>query len=205
MGINGKRIGLKGSWKYIRTLEWNWKRDVTLVPSKMEQLIIESNFFHYFRIRNSAKGKPGSKLFKNSGVVESSIRVIWGCSMFQGLGCLPIKAVRELGSECRETVRSISGVAVRALRGPFLSTRGREGHTSSVAVIVPTINAGASGSTAETTRGSLSLRGSSDRIFENSREGVEEQHQSIPNLVVKLYYGDDTIGEVLGQNSLTAG
>ncbi|GKB36062.1 hypothetical protein Tco_0881004 [Tanacetum coccineum] len=49
---------------------------------------------------------------------------IWGCSMFQGLGCSPIKAVRELGSEHRETVQSISGVGVRALRGPFPSTRG---------------------------------------------------------------------------------
>ena len=48
----------------------------------------------------------------------------WGCSMFQGLGCSPIKTVRELGSERRETVRSISGVGVRALRGPFPSTRG---------------------------------------------------------------------------------
>ncbi|KAK5819576.1 hypothetical protein PVK06_024589 [Gossypium arboreum] len=48
----------------------------------------------------------------------------WGCSMFQGLGCSPIKAVRELGSERRETVWSISGVGVRALRGPFPSTRG---------------------------------------------------------------------------------
>lgn len=27
--------GLKGSWKHIRTLEWNWKRDVTPVPSEM--------------------------------------------------------------------------------------------------------------------------------------------------------------------------
>ncbi|KAK4721710.1 hypothetical protein R3W88_011943 [Solanum pinnatisectum] len=44
--------------------------------------------------------------------------------MFQGLGCLPIKAVRELGSERRETVRSIFGAGVRALRGPFPSTRG---------------------------------------------------------------------------------
>ncbi|KAI5381277.1 hypothetical protein KIW84_UN0865 [Lathyrus oleraceus] len=48
----------------------------------------------------------------------------WSCSRFQGLGCSPIKAVRELGSERRETVRSISGVGVRALRGPFPSTRG---------------------------------------------------------------------------------
>eukprot|EP01018_Ginkgo_biloba_P014086 Gb_29216 [translate_table: standard] len=48
----------------------------------------------------------------------------WGGSTFQGLGCSPIKAVRELGSERRETVRSISGAGVRALRGPFPSTRG---------------------------------------------------------------------------------
>ena len=48
----------------------------------------------------------------------------WGCIRSQGLGCSPIKAVRELGSERRETVRSISGVGVRALRGPFPSTRG---------------------------------------------------------------------------------
>jgi len=47
-----------------------------------------------------------------------------GCSMFQGLGCSPIKAVRKLGSERCETVRSIFGVGVRALRGPFPSTRG---------------------------------------------------------------------------------
>ncbi|TYI19601.1 hypothetical protein ES332_A07G175700v1 [Gossypium tomentosum] len=32
-----------------------------------------------------------------------------------------------------------------------------------------------------------------------------EQHQSIPNLVVKLYCGDDTVGEVLRQNSSTPG
>ncbi len=47
-----------------------------------------------------------------------------GGSTSQGLGCSPIKAVRELGSERRETVRSISGVGVRVLRGAFLSTRG---------------------------------------------------------------------------------
>ncbi len=36
----------------------------------------------------------------------------WGCSRSQGLGCSPIKAVRELGSERRETVRSLSVVGV---------------------------------------------------------------------------------------------
>ena len=48
----------------------------------------------------------------------------WGCSRSQGLGCSPIKAVRELGSERRETVRSLSGVGVGYLRGAVLSTRG---------------------------------------------------------------------------------
>src|SRR5699024_10764574 len=36
----------------------------------------------------------------------------WGCSRCRGLGCSPIKAVRELGSERRETVRSLSVVGV---------------------------------------------------------------------------------------------
>lgn len=27
--------GLKGAWKYIRTLEWKWKRDVAPVASEM--------------------------------------------------------------------------------------------------------------------------------------------------------------------------
>ena len=48
----------------------------------------------------------------------------WGCSRSQGLGCSPIKAVRELGSERRETVRSLSGAGARYLRGAVLSTRG---------------------------------------------------------------------------------
>ena len=49
---------------------------------------------------------------------------ILGCSRSQGLGCSPIKAVRELGSERRETVRSLSVVGVGNLRGAVLSTRG---------------------------------------------------------------------------------
>ena len=48
----------------------------------------------------------------------------WSCSRFQGLGCSPIKAVRELGSERRETVRSLSIEGVGDLRGVVLSTRG---------------------------------------------------------------------------------
>jgi hypothetical protein len=40
------------------------------------------------------------------------------------LGCSPIKAARELGSERRETVRSLSAMSVGELRGAVLSTRG---------------------------------------------------------------------------------
>ena len=42
------------------------------------------------------------------------------------MGCSPIKVVRELGSERRETVRSISIAGARDLRGAAPSTRGPE-------------------------------------------------------------------------------
>jgi len=48
----------------------------------------------------------------------------WGWSRSQGFGCSPIKVVRELGLERRETVRSLSAVGVRDLRGSVPSTRG---------------------------------------------------------------------------------
>src|SRR5690242_6180039 len=48
----------------------------------------------------------------------------WGWSRSQGLGCSPIKAVRELGLERRETVRSLSAARARDLRGAVPSTRG---------------------------------------------------------------------------------
>src|SRR6266404_3690973 len=48
----------------------------------------------------------------------------WGWSRSQGYGCSPFKAVRELGLERRETVRSLSAVGVRDLRGALPSTRG---------------------------------------------------------------------------------
>src|SRR3546814_18067235 len=51
----------------------------------------------------------------------------WGCSRSQGFGCSPIKVVRERGSERRETVRSLSAVGVRDLKGVHLSTRGPGG------------------------------------------------------------------------------
>ena len=48
----------------------------------------------------------------------------WGWRRSQGLGCSPIKASRELGSERRETVRSLSVVGVGNLKGVVPSTRG---------------------------------------------------------------------------------
>src|SRR3979411_2461603 len=48
----------------------------------------------------------------------------WGWSRSQGLGCSPIKAVRELGLERRETVRSLSAARVGVLRRAVPSTRG---------------------------------------------------------------------------------
>jgi len=42
----------------------------------------------------------------------------------RGLGCSPIKVARELGSERRETVRSLSIVGAGVLRGSATSTRG---------------------------------------------------------------------------------
>ena len=50
----------------------------------------------------------------------------WRWIRFQGLGCSPIKVARELGSERRETVRSLSIVGVGYLRGFVPSTRGPE-------------------------------------------------------------------------------
>ncbi|KAG4205557.1 hypothetical protein ERO13_A04G110980v2 [Gossypium hirsutum] len=44
--------------------------------------------------------------------------------MSQGLDCSPIKAACELGLKCYETIQSIFGVDVRALKGPFPSMRG---------------------------------------------------------------------------------
>src|SRR3954463_11116294 len=48
----------------------------------------------------------------------------WGWSRSQGLGCSPIKAVRELGLERRETVRSLSAARAGDLRKAVPSTRG---------------------------------------------------------------------------------
>lgn len=48
----------------------------------------------------------------------------WGWRRSQGLGCSPIKVVRELGLERRETVRSLSAVGAGELKESASSTRG---------------------------------------------------------------------------------
>ena len=82
--------------------------------------------------RSTDKSYPGDnrlispKSSHRRGGLAPRCRLIasWSGSTFQGLGCSPIKAVRELGSERRETVRSLSVVGAGYLRGAVPSTRG---------------------------------------------------------------------------------
>ena len=82
--------------------------------------------------RSTDKSYPGDnrlispKSSHRRGGLAPRCRLIasWSGSTFQGLGCSPIKAVRELGSERRETVRSLSVAGVGYLKGAVLSTRG---------------------------------------------------------------------------------
>ena len=67
----------------------------------------------------------------------------WGCIRSQGSGCSPVKRVRELGSERRETVRSLSGVGVRIFEGEFSSVReDLEKRTYGFPVVLPRAKAG---------------------------------------------------------------
>ena len=82
--------------------------------------------------RSTDKSYPGDnrlispKSSHRRGGLAPRCRLIasWSGSTFQGLGCSPIKAVRELGSERRETVRSLSVAGAGYLKGAVLSTRG---------------------------------------------------------------------------------
>ena len=67
----------------------------------------------------------------------------WSCIRFPGSGCSPVKRVRELGSERRETVRSLSDVGVRILEEELSSVReDLERRTSGVPVVLPRAKAG---------------------------------------------------------------
>ena len=82
--------------------------------------------------RSTDKSYPGDnrlispKRPQRRGGLAPRCRLVtsWGCIRSQGFGCSPIKVARELGSERRETVRSLSVAGVGKLRGPDFSTRG---------------------------------------------------------------------------------
>ena len=82
--------------------------------------------------RSTDKSYPGDnrlispKSSHRRGGLAPRCRLItsWSGSTFQGLGCSPIKVVRELGSERRETVRSLSVAGGGYLKGVGPSTRG---------------------------------------------------------------------------------
>ncbi len=86
---------------------------------------------HGRAIAQRIKGTPDNRLIspKSShrrGGLAPRCRLVtsWGWRRSQGLGCSPIKVARELGSERRKTVRSLSVVGAGALRGSVPSTRG---------------------------------------------------------------------------------
>ena len=82
--------------------------------------------------RSTDKSYPGDnrlispKRPQRRGGLAPRCRLItsWGCIRSQGFGCSPIKVVRELGSERRETVRSLSVVGAGYLKEAVPSTRG---------------------------------------------------------------------------------
>ena len=82
--------------------------------------------------RSTDKSYPGDnrlispKRPQRRGGLAPRCRLVtsWGCIRSQGFGCSPIKVARELGSERRETVRSLSVAGERDLKGAVLSTRG---------------------------------------------------------------------------------
>src|SRR5659263_273034 len=74
----------------------------------------------------SLTGVVAAKSSYRRGGLAPRCRLVtsWGWRRSQGFGCSPIKVARELGSERRETVRSLSVVGVGDLREPDTSTRG---------------------------------------------------------------------------------
>ncbi len=55
---------------------------------------------------------PESSYRRCGSLPRCRLTTSWGGSTSQGLVCSPIKVVRELGSERRETARTLSGVCV---------------------------------------------------------------------------------------------
>src|SRR5688572_25662526 len=53
---------------------------------------------------------PESSYRRRGSAPRCRLNVSWRGSTFQGSGCSPVKTLRELGSERRETARTLSGV-----------------------------------------------------------------------------------------------
>src|SRR5438477_10359233 len=71
---------------------------------------------------------------RNCGeTVRCRLIASWGWRSSQGFGCSPMKAVRELGLDRRETGRSLSVAGAGDLGGPPPSTKGLGGPNSWVA------------------------------------------------------------------------
>ena len=56
--------------------------------------------------------RPESSYRRSRSAPRCRLIASWRGSTFQGSGCSPVKAVRELGSERRKTVRTLSGAGV---------------------------------------------------------------------------------------------
>ena len=101
----GTKVGFSdpvvGVWKRHRSTDKRYSGDNRLIASKSSH-----------RRRGLA---PRCRLITS-----------WGWRRSQGSGCSPVKVVRELGSERRKTVRSLSDAGVGNLRGAVPSTRGPE-------------------------------------------------------------------------------
>src|SRR5579863_4938267 len=102
------------------------------------------------RRRSTAKRYPGDNRlilpkspYRRHGLAPRCRLVAsWGWSRSQGLGCSPIKAVRELGLERRETVRIVSAVGAGDLRRADLVREDRVGRTASAPVVLPRASLG---------------------------------------------------------------
>ena len=123
--------GWKPWWKYIRTSQLNCETDRS---NRMETWWKWSGFSVWKGIRSTDKSYSGDNRLMGSKSPYRRSRLAprcrlvasWGCRRSQGLGCSPIKAGRELGSERRETVRPLSAASVSNLRRSAPSTRGPE-------------------------------------------------------------------------------
>ena len=67
---------------------------------------------------------PESPYRRRGSLPRCRLSTSWGRRRSQGSVCSPVKVLRELGSERRETVRTLSSGIVRVLKGAGLSTRG---------------------------------------------------------------------------------